>query len=191
MRRRAVTTLIAAFACVLAYGTAAHASAINVIRDCSEDGKLDRHYSQHDLSKALDKLPSDIDEYTDCRSVIRAAQLSGAHKGGGGAAASAPPSPAESKQLDQARKSPGPLEIGGKRLQPGAAGAPFAAAGLGTDLPTAVLIVLVMLALAMIAGAGFAAQRRWPEAWAHGSSAVAGTLRRIRDGVKRGISRGD
>ena len=191
MRRRAVTTLIAAFACVLAYGTVAHASAIGVIRDCSEDGKLDRHYSQHDLSKALDKLPSDIDEYTDCRSVIRAAQLSGAHKGGGGAAASAPPSAAENKQLDQARKSPGPLEIGGKRLQPGAAGAPFAAAGLGTDLPTPILIVLVMLALAMIAGAGFAAQRRWPEAWAHGSTAVAGSLRRIRDGVKRGISRGD
>ena len=36
------------------------------------------HYSHGDLTKALDQLPSDLDEYTDCRAVIRSAQLGSA-----------------------------------------------------------------------------------------------------------------
>jgi hypothetical protein len=66
----------------LALPSVAHASPGKVIRDCVEDGDLDRDYSNSDLRKALDNLPSDIDEYTDCREVIGAAVSSG--RGGGG-----------------------------------------------------------------------------------------------------------
>jgi hypothetical protein len=44
----------------------------DVFRDCTEDGKLNGRYTREELDEAEDELPSDVDEYTDCRSVIRA-----------------------------------------------------------------------------------------------------------------------
>src|SRR4051794_2040817 len=57
----------------LAIPAIANASPQAVIRDCAEDGVLDHHYSNSDLQKAKKKLPSDLDEYSDCREVIGAA----------------------------------------------------------------------------------------------------------------------
>jgi len=198
MKRTIVTTLIMAAVIALAATGAALASPIDVIRDCSEDGSLNRHYSQHDLSGALGQLPSDIDEYTDCRSVIRAAQLSGA--GGKSATAkrgiagrvnaAAPPSEREQKQLAQATGSGSKVEIGGKPIEPGTGAAPLKTAGFGTDVPASVVVVLAILGLVMLAGTGFALQRRWPAAWQTAGGALGRPLRRLRDGFRRGISRG-
>ena len=75
----------------LALPSAAQASASAVIRDCAQDGHLDGHYSNAELRQARDNLPSDLDEYSDCRDVISAAITSGSGRGGGPAApASAP-----------------------------------------------------------------------------------------------------
>lgn len=49
---------------------AAAASPRQVIADCADDGTLSRHYSQRDLAGALNSLPADLDEYSDCRGVI-------------------------------------------------------------------------------------------------------------------------
>jgi hypothetical protein len=197
MKRTIVTTLIMAAVIALAATGAALASPIDVIRDCSEDGSLNHHYSQRDLSGALGQLPSDIDEYTDCRSVIRAAQLSGA--GGKSATATkgvasrvngaAPPSEGEQKQLAQATGSGSNVQIGGKPIGPGTGAAPLTTAGFGTDVPASVVVVLAILGLAMLAGAGFAVQRRWPAAWQTTGGVLGRPLRRLRDGVRRGISR--
>src|SRR5436853_4369436 len=73
-----LAVLVAAFAALSVAAPRAQASAAAVIRDCSEDGTLDGKYSQSDIQKALQQLPSDLDEYTDCRSVIRGALLSSA-----------------------------------------------------------------------------------------------------------------
>jgi hypothetical protein len=187
--------LIAAAALALLVPSLAQASAIQVIRDCSEDGTLDHKYSQRELSAALDQLPSDLDEYTDCRSVIRSAQLAGARKKGRGKGVlglvdtKAPATSDEQRQLRQGSRDADEVDVGGRRVQPGDSGAAFAAAGLGTDLPATVLGMLVVLALAMVAGAGYAAQRRWPQAWAATAGAAAGPLRRLANGVKSGISR--
>jgi hypothetical protein len=76
--------VLAAFASA---GTAA-ATPFQVIKDCNEDGRLDGKYSNSELRKALENLPTDIDEYSDCREVIRAAITSGSdnrtNPGGGG-----------------------------------------------------------------------------------------------------------
>ena len=61
-----------------------------MIKDCNEDGRLDGTYSNSELRKALENLPTDIDEYSDCREVIGAAITSGSAgraggPGGGGA----------------------------------------------------------------------------------------------------------
>jgi hypothetical protein len=50
------------------------------IQDCASDGKLDGTYRPADLVKALQNLPSDGDEYSDCASAIRQALEGGSGK---------------------------------------------------------------------------------------------------------------
>jgi hypothetical protein len=78
MRRALLLTLLL----VLIPAAAAHAGAAEVIRDCTLDGRLSGSYSQKELRSALANLPSDVDEYTNCRDIIRAAQLSAGSNGG-------------------------------------------------------------------------------------------------------------
>jgi hypothetical protein len=151
----------------------ASGSANDVIRDCSEDGELNGHYSHGELAKALDKLPSDLDEYTDCRAVIRSAELRSANKrkgGPGGAAGvdtASAPSADEQRKIAQAAKSAAPVNIGGKAIRPG-----FRAAGVGTDLPTLVLVLLIALAGGVAASAALAIRRH-------------GLANALRDGIAR------
>ena len=62
------------------------------VSDCNNDGKLDQSYTNEQLKRALDNIPSDVDEYTNCRELIGAAITSGSDKGenrpGSGASAS-------------------------------------------------------------------------------------------------------
>jgi hypothetical protein len=52
----------------------AAASGSDVIDDCTKHGTLTRRYSQRDDRQALAQLPTDVDEYGDCRNVIHDAQ---------------------------------------------------------------------------------------------------------------------
>src|SRR3954462_14242667 len=79
--RRLLPLLIAL---LLVPTAAAYASGGKVIRDCTDDGRLQGHYSQRDLRDALDSIPSDVDEYTNCRDIIRRAAFNGAGSSGGG-----------------------------------------------------------------------------------------------------------
>jgi hypothetical protein len=193
---RTTTTLVAVLAAFAVAAPTAHPSAMSVIRDCSEDGVLDGKYSPKELDGALEQLPSDLDEYTDCRAVIRRAQLGSAgdkHRGAKRPAvadrvdAAAPPTPGEQGAIAKASKADDPVRIGGRGVRPGESGAPFDAAGFGTDLPPLVLIVLIALAGSTLAGAAVTARRRF------GASAAAagpgGILRRLGEGVRRGVTR--
>lgn len=73
---------------LLALPTSALASGNDVIRDCGDDGKLSKKYSQKEYRDALRDLPTDVDEYTDCRDVIRDARLANAGGSGGGGSSS-------------------------------------------------------------------------------------------------------
>ena len=180
---RTTTTLVAVLAAVAAAVSPAlispaFASPISVIRDCSEDGVLNGKYSASELEGALDKLPSDLDEYTDCRAVIRRAQLrSAAGKHGKGKPdavadrvdAGAPATAGEEGEIAKATGADEAVRIGGAGVRPGESGA-FDSAGFGTDLPPLVLIVLIALGASTLAVAAL-------------------TNRRHLGGVKRGISR--
>jgi hypothetical protein len=176
---RTTTTLVAVLAVMAAAVSPAHSSAISVIRDCSEDGVLNGKYSASELERALDQLPSDLDEYTDCRSVIRRAQLGsagGKHRKAKPAAvadrvdAGAPPTTGEAGEIAKATGADEAVRIGGTGVRPGESGAPFDSAGFGTDLPPLVLILLIALGASTLAVATV-------------------TGRRHLGGVKRGISR--
>ena len=66
------------------------ASTTQILRDCADDGVLQGHYTPSELRAARNNIPTDTDEYTDCRDVLaRAAADAIAGSGGGGAGGTA------------------------------------------------------------------------------------------------------
>jgi hypothetical protein len=162
MRRLLITAVLG---CLL-LPAAAWASGDAVIKDCTDDGVIQGHYSQKDYKDALNNLPTDVDEYTNCRDVIKRAQLgaTGGGRGGGtpgGGAGVAPPgsdplasaSAAERAAVDAAGKAGAakPIRIGGKLVQPGKLG--FGGLGSPTTLPGSLIAVLVAIGIAAAAAA--------------------------------------
>src|SRR5215210_6222491 len=60
------------------------ASTTQILRDCADDGVLQGDYSPSELRKARQNIPTDTDEYTDCRDVLARAASAGVAGGGGG-----------------------------------------------------------------------------------------------------------
>ena len=80
IRVRHLVALCVAFA-ALALPAAAQADPDSVVRDCAADGSVDDKHSNSDKRKALDRIPADLDEYSDCRSAI-GASIGGSPKAG-------------------------------------------------------------------------------------------------------------
>jgi hypothetical protein len=167
-----ITALVCAFALILP--ASAPASGRAVIRDCTDDGQLSKGYTQKEYRDALAHLPTDVDEYTDCRDVIRRAQLGGASGskngpggpsgaggsgGGGGGGLTQASGLAEKTALARAQKGGGaPIHIGGQTVTPG--GSRFTAADVRNALPAPVLVVLVMLGAGALVAGGATARNR-------------------------------
>ena len=169
----------------LAWGDAAAATPFQVIKDCNQDGVLDGKYSNRDLRKALDNLPTDIDEYSDCRDVITAAITSGSSRAGdpgagggagspgggdpsgGGSPAVLTPEEQAARQQDQQdlaaitspeRRDDRPsVEVGDETVKPGSNGL-FDVASATNSLPFPLLLALIVLGLLALGG-GFVALR--------------------------------
>jgi len=169
---RAMRLLLLALAIVAVLAPAADAASRNqIIRDCADDGRLDGDYTAAELRDARNNLPADVDEYTDCRDVLRRAELAGGGDGAtggatGGAAGGGTPgapltpaSPEEQAALASARKSPGgPVEVAGRKVLPGASG--FASYAARHELPWPLIATLVLLGVAAGAAAAPAIRRR-------------------------------
>src|SRR4051812_40273362 len=80
---RRLLALLITFTLVPA-ATALAGGGAKVIRDCTDDGVLQGHYTQKQLRDALASIPTDVDEYTNCRDVIRRAAFTGGGGGRGG-----------------------------------------------------------------------------------------------------------
>jgi hypothetical protein len=81
---RRVHVVLIVLVCLLAVPAVAGASGRSVVRDCTDNGRIDSHHSQGDYKSALGSLPSDVDEYTDCRQIIEQAKRRDARSGSGG-----------------------------------------------------------------------------------------------------------
>jgi hypothetical protein len=174
--------LLAALA-LLAFPAPAGATPFQVIKDCNEDGQLDRKYSNKELTKALDNLPSDIDEYSDCREVISAAITGGSDRGanrgaggggdgsGGGSAAPITPEEQAARAQDQAdlqalttpdgRDKPPAVEVGGETVKPGSDGL-FDLASESNSIPGPLLAALIALGILALVGGVVALRGRVP-----------------------------
>lgn len=154
-----------------------------ILRECQE-GRITGNYTPAQLRDARKNIPTDIDEYSDCRDVLGRASLSGRSggSGGGGGGGSAPDAAAasannsatsggdgkigitepankrEAKALQNALERPPTAAVDGDRIVPGASG--FAADAARHGLPTTLLIVLILLGACALAAAAPAVRRR-------------------------------
>ena len=186
LRLRIATALVLLAA--LAAPALAHASGAAVIRDCTDDGQLSKTYSQKDYADALAHLPADVDEYSDCRSVISRARL-GAGGGGSGGAGGTHGGGAGTGGAGGTGGGSGDTGAGGPAADPfsdatpeerasykqavlaGAGpvrldGRPITPTALGgatrtgvSDLPTPLLVILALLALGGLGAAGIGTRR--------------------------------
>jgi hypothetical protein len=175
--------LLLAAVAVLVAPAGASATPEQVIRDCGQDGTLNRKYSNSDLRKARDNLPTDLAEYSDCRDVISAAITGGSDKGGGrgspgqgvGGAGAADPGEQGARAQDAAelqaitsggaggsKDDAGPrVQVGGEPVEPGGNGL-FDLASASNELPTPLLIALICVGLLALAGGSLALRQRMP-----------------------------
>jgi hypothetical protein len=136
-----------------------------ILREC-QDGRLTGNYTSRQIRDALNNIPDDVDQYSDCRDVLRGALLNqagnsgsgggggetggtggggtGGSGGGNGGAPLTPSTDADRKALQGAVAGGGqPLEVAGRKVTPGK--------GLRNDLPTTLIVVLILLAVATVA----------------------------------------
>jgi hypothetical protein len=155
--RRVVVLTVAIIATVaLLWGAAAvqASQAQTIIEKCGH-GEPIGGFTQNAYREALNHMPTEVSEYTDCPNQIRKAELAAA---GGGASAPAsgtspnvalPLSPAEQRAVQSAHsKGPAPVRIGNEPIQPGVVHADIASAV--STLPRSLLAVLAVLVVGAV-----------------------------------------
>ena len=162
-------TLSLVLLAALAIPSLANASGDDVIRDCAQDGDLDKEYSDEELKDAEENMPSYIDAYSVCRDVIRAAQAGGrgstdaeddsggatAGGTGGGSGSDADGTSsnggATASDIEELNKREADAQSG---VAPGVDTSIPASAEAGGDdgLPAAALVAIALLGIAAIGG---------------------------------------
>jgi hypothetical protein len=132
---------------VLLAATASADTGAKIIERCTHGQSLSG-FSQKDYRRALAELPTEVEEYSDCGSLIRRAQLAaagGANGGGGGPSTPATPlTPPEQRAVARASKSAGgPLSVGSQLVSPGVIHASVSSAL--SSLPDPLLAMLAFL----------------------------------------------
>jgi hypothetical protein len=106
--------------------------------------------------QALKELSADAEEYTECASLIRQAQLAAA--GGSGAGAGAEPTPLATTPAEQsaiaqaAHTKPPAVRVGGQLVQPGVVHANVASALSTLPSPLLALLAFLLALVAVLAG---------------------------------------
>ena len=131
-----------------------------VIDDCTDDGRIQGSYSTDEFRAALKDLPSDVDQYTDCREKIRRAML--ARSGGGGGkggpssdpASPDPPSAEEQRAIETVtERTPEPVKLnGGLENGEDRPGPIVPGVSASNSLPLPVLLALIGGLLALVGG---------------------------------------
>ena len=177
MTHRLLVPLLVALVTLAAVPALAAASVDEIYEDC-QNGRLDTGYSAKDLREALADIPVDLDEYTNCRELIRSAQQGVRGSGGSGPGSdfqgaggygalpagegglplgpdSRPidpvgiASPEERKEIEEARSSDRRPDRVVQRTVPRNAG--ISPADSGADLPLPLVVLLVLTAVGALA----------------------------------------
>ena len=111
-------------------------------------------FSQSAYKQALKELSADAEEYTNCSSLIRQAQIAAAAHRGSSPSTAIPvalaASPGELKAIKHAQNTgSGPVSVGGQVIHPGVVHANIASAF--STLPPSLLAVLALMLASLIA----------------------------------------
>ncbi len=137
--------------------TASADTGTKIIERCTH-GKSLSGFSQKDYRRALQELPTEVEEYSDCGNLIRRAQLAAAGGGGGGGtggggSTATPLSPSEQSAVTNAPKTGAqPLSVGNEVIHPGVVHADISSAF--SSLPDPLLAVLAFLLACAVALSG-------------------------------------
>jgi len=121
-------------------------------------------FSQSAYGQALEELSADTEEYSDCSSLIRQAQLAAAAGVGGanaiaGQSVAIPATPSEQRALAHAQHAgPAPVRVGGAVIDPGVVRVDVASAL--SSLPTPLLATLAFLLACLLLVVGGAVRNR-------------------------------
>jgi hypothetical protein len=142
---------------VLAFAAPARADVGEAIINKCVHGQPLGGFSQSAYNRALKELNSEEEEYSDCSSLIRQAELAAAAGGGstGGGAIPVPvaSTPAEQRSIAQATHAgSAPLRVGSQVIHPGVVHVDIASAL--SSLPTPLLATLAFLLACLVAIAG-------------------------------------
>ncbi len=137
MRRVTTSLLAATFFLLLPAGALAAGGGTAAVEDC-QDGRIDGTYTAAEYRDALKSIPTDVDEYTDCRDVLRAAQLraAGTPTKPGPAPSSAPAAPGAEPAVASPGSVPPESSAGGSAPSAGAPSAPGAPAAGANPVPS-------------------------------------------------------
>jgi len=153
--------LPATLAMCLASAPAAADTGGTIIERCTHGQSLSG-FSQSAYRQALQELPTEVEEYSDCANLIRRAQLAAAGKGGSGEASGSTPipvTPAESRALNRAVKAgAAPLRVGNQVIRPGVIHANIASAL--SSRPASLLATLAFMLACVLLLAGRAIRNR-------------------------------
>ena len=186
---------LAVFACMLAVlatapAALADSTRVKILQEC-QDGRLTGNYSSREIRDALNNIPDDIDQYSDCRDVLAAPRCSTRPATPAAVAAataaqavaaveaaaaavrrSRRPRRPIARRLQEATTGGGqPLEISGRRVTPGEG-------ELRNDLPTTLIVVLALLGAAAAAALAPSVRR----SARGGLTAIGPKLRRVLPG---------
>jgi hypothetical protein len=155
---------------LLAAPTASAGVREQILREC-QGGSITGDYTPEQLRDARRHIPTDIDEYSDCRDVLAQAALTRKGSGGGGGTNApgglrpddgrsplTPGDDVEKKELTDSRLRSDAVTVGDQTILPGATG--FAADAARHGLPTAVLVALILLGLCASAATYASVRRR-------------------------------
>ena len=149
---------------LLAAPTASAGVREKILREC-QNGRITGNYTPGQLRDARRHIPTDLDEYSDCRDVIASAIKGGSNRGSGagspGVGATDPVGEAAAKADDTAdltaiaaSKDPPKVDVGGTSLAPDSSGF-FNLGGAANEVPLPLLLALILLSLfALASGLG-------------------------------------
>jgi hypothetical protein len=155
MRTLSALALALALLALVAASAAADTGA-KIIERCTHGQSLSG-FSQKDYRRALQELPTEVEEYSDCANLIRRAQLAaagglGGGPGGGGPAATVL-SPSERSAVARAPKSgAAPLKVGDQVVRPGVVHADVSSALSSLPAPLLAMLAFLLACAAALAG---------------------------------------
>jgi hypothetical protein len=133
-----------------------------IINRCTRGQSLSG-FSQQAYHQALQELPTEIEEYSDCANLIRRAQLAAAGRGGSGGGEGSPtPLPLTASERSALTRAPklgfAPLRVGSQLVRPGVIHADVASAL--SSLPDSLLAILAFMLACVLLLAGRALRNR-------------------------------